>query len=85
MHAPSLAIYRLHCKNKRVTLTKLGYLSCSFTIKQCGYKQPTQISDSTVNNEVVDHLLVLYTDYYGHHVRGYKQINNFRQHSKINN
>ena len=29
----------LHCKNKRVVLTQLGYLSCSFTAKECTYKQ----------------------------------------------
>ena len=28
-----------HCKNKRVVLTQLGYLSCSFTAKECTYKQ----------------------------------------------
>ena len=30
---------KLHCKNKRVVLTQLGYLSCSFTAKECTYKQ----------------------------------------------
>ena len=28
-----------HCKNKRVVLTQLGYLSCSFSAKECTYKQ----------------------------------------------
>ena len=29
----------MHCKNKKVALTNLGYLSCIFTTKQCAYKQ----------------------------------------------
>ena len=29
----------LHCKNKMVALTNLGYLSCIFTTKQCAHKQ----------------------------------------------
>ena len=29
----------VHCKNKKVVLTNLGYLSCIFTTKQCAYKQ----------------------------------------------
>ena len=32
-------IMNIHCKNKRVVLTQLGYLSCSFTAKECTYKQ----------------------------------------------
>ena len=30
---------KVHCKNKKVALTNLGYLSCIFTTKQCAYKQ----------------------------------------------
>ena len=29
----------IHCKNKMVDLTNLGYLSCIFTTKQCAHKQ----------------------------------------------
>ena len=34
----SMLVY-IHCKNKRVVLIQLGYLSCSFTAKECTYKQ----------------------------------------------
>ena len=39
----SIVVKRLktgpHCKNKKVALTNLGYLSCIFITKQCAYKQ----------------------------------------------
>ena len=33
------AFVSVHCKSKIVVLTQLGYLSCSFTAKECTYKQ----------------------------------------------
>ena len=35
----SVKCHILHQKNERVALTQVGYLSCSFTTKQCEYKQ----------------------------------------------
>ena len=40
----------LHCKSKKVALTNLGYLSCSFTTKQCAYIQADQLTDMYVSN-----------------------------------
>ena len=40
----------VHCKNKRVILTQLGYLSCSLTAKECTCIQADKLTAILVSS-----------------------------------
>ena len=51
LNSMTLKIYvraKSNCKNKRVVLTQLGYLSCNFTAKECTYKQIYKLATTSL-------------------------------------